>query len=69
MLLALNIIYKKHMNMKTCGWICILAGLWLVAAPFVLGYSGNNLALWNDITLGIIVLGTGSYMFSSKKQK
>ncbi len=53
--------------MKTCGWVCVLAGAWLIIAPFVLGYSTNALALWNDIILGLIVLGAGTYLCSSKK--
>lgn len=56
-----------NINMKTCGWVCVLAGAWLIIAPFVLGYSTNALALWNDIILGLIVLGAGTYLCSSKK--
>jgi hypothetical protein len=35
-------------------WL-VLAGIWLIIAPFVLGYSGAGPALWNDIMLGIVV--------------
>jgi hypothetical protein len=31
----------------------ILAGLWLIIAPFVLAYSGLQNALWNDVIIGI----------------
>lgn len=34
-----------------------LAGVWLIAAPFALGYAGLGRALWNDIIIGIAVLG------------
>lgn len=34
----------------------VAAGIWLIVAPFVLGYSGTARALWNDIILGVIVL-------------
>ncbi len=37
------------------SWINILAGIWLIIAPFVLGYSNNATPLWNDIILGIII--------------
>lgn len=52
--------------MKTCGWICIVAGIWLIVAPFALGYAGVAGALWNDIILGLVVLATGGYALSKK---
>ncbi len=36
-------------------WITGLLGLALIAAPFVLGYSGNAAALWTDMVLGALV--------------
>lgn len=40
------------------GWM-IAAGVWLVLAPFILGYGGATAAVWNDVIVGIIgvVLG------------
>jgi ABC-type molybdate transport system permease subunit len=37
------------------SWINILAGIWLIIAPFVLGYSNHTTPLWNDIILGIVI--------------
>lgn len=37
------------------SWINILAGIWLIIAPFVLGYAITT-PRWNDIILGIIVI-------------
>lgn len=34
--------------------INVVAGLWLIIAPFVLGYAARA-AYWNDIILGIVV--------------
>lgn len=34
--------------------INLLAGIWLIVAPFVLGYSGGD-PYWNDIAFGAIV--------------
>lgn len=34
----------------------IAAGLWLIAAPFVLAYTGVTAALWNAILVGLAVL-------------
>jgi len=39
--------------MKSLSWIFVLAGLWLIVAPFILEYSGS--AQWNDIILGLVV--------------
>lgn len=44
--------------MKRFLWVNIVLGLWLLAAPFVLGYSASSVAaLTNDVVLGILVIG------------
>ncbi|NUB92315.1 SPW repeat protein [Haloterrigena sp. SYSU A558-1] len=40
------------------GLVAIL-GLWLLLAPFVLGFEG--LPLWNDVVAGTVVTSFGSY--------
>jgi SPW repeat-containing protein len=35
--------------------INIIFGIWLIIAPFVLGYTRVEVAMWNDIILGIAV--------------
>ena len=43
---------------ETVQWtsgINIVAGLWLIIAPFVLGYELIQAALWNDVIVGIII--------------
>jgi len=37
------------------AWVNIVAGVWLIIAPFVLNYSSNQSALVNDIVAGVIV--------------
>ncbi len=37
------------------SWVNFILGLWLIISPWVLGYSGNRTALWNNVILGIIV--------------
>ena len=37
------------------SWINMAAGLWLIAAPFVCGYSEVPRAMWNDVIMGIVV--------------
>lgn len=36
------------------GWLNVIAGIWLIIAPFVLRYPGTT-ELWNDVILGILV--------------
>lgn len=35
--------------------LVVLAGIWLIIAPWVLGYNGRD-PRWNDVILGIIVI-------------
>lgn len=44
------------------GWLNALAGIWLFISPWVLNFSSNTTALWNNLILGVIVfvLGLGS---------
>ena len=37
------------------SWIATLLGLWLIIAPFSLGYAGGTAGEYNDIIVGIIV--------------
>lgn len=37
------------------SWVNLFAGLWLIAAPFVCGYSDVARAMWNDIIVGIVI--------------
>ena len=38
-------------------WLSGLLGLWLLAAPFVLGYPSGSPAMWSDIVTGIVLAG------------
>ncbi len=37
------------------SWVNVLLGIWLIIAPFVLGYSAYATPLWNDIILGVLI--------------
>ena len=41
---------------RVLNWISVVAGIWLVIAPFVLAYSELSTALWNDIIVGVIIV-------------
>lgn len=38
-----------------CEWFNLAGGLWLVGAPFILGFAGNHVAAVNAITVGVFV--------------
>ena len=43
-------------NVRTGSGIGILAGLWLILSPFVLGFNDVTNAMWNTLILGIAVV-------------
>jgi hypothetical protein len=43
------------------GGLSILAGVWLIIAPFLLNYSNIENALWNDIITGALFIIVGIY--------
>jgi hypothetical protein len=36
----------------------IVLGVWLLAAPFVLGFEGQAVALWTTAVVGVLILAT-----------
>jgi hypothetical protein len=38
------------------AWFEMLCGVWLIVAPFVIGYSATMSAVWNDVVCGIIAI-------------
>jgi len=42
-------------TIKSLSWVNTVLGVWLIIAPFILGYSKLTGALWNDIIVGIVV--------------
>ena len=46
-------------QVSTAAGLNVLAGIWLIIAPFVLGY-GNGDPYWNDIVFGAIVALIGA---------
>jgi hypothetical protein len=41
-----------HMS---CEWLNLAGGLWLLVAPFMLGFDGNHVAAVNSVTVGAFV--------------
>lgn len=42
--------------MKYLPWILAIVAIWLIAAPFVLGYANTEPALHNDVGVGVAIL-------------
>lgn len=42
-------------NYSFLPWLNVILGIWLIVAPFVLGYSTLTNAMWNDIIVGVLV--------------
>ena len=41
---------------RTLDWISATLGLWLVLASFIPSYSASRVAVWNDMTVGLLVI-------------
>ncbi len=50
------------------SWANVLFGVWLIVAPFILGYA-SSVPLWNDIILGVIVTGLSFWSISATSQR
>lgn len=44
------------MKLQPKDWTGIVIGTWLVLSPWILGFSALNLAFWNSVIIGVIVL-------------
>ena len=42
----------EHMS---CEWMNLVGGLWLVAAPFLLGFSSQHVATLNAVAVGALI--------------
>lgn len=45
---------NPNQNIKTANWLIVIAGMWLVISPFLLGYGGTLLGM-SDIIAGIVI--------------
>lgn len=43
-------------SMAYVSWTVALGGLWVLIAPFALGYSATTAAAYNDVIVGLAVL-------------
>ena len=50
---------------KTLDWVNVVLGIWLITAPFLLGYRSVTTALANDAIVGVIVLALAGWAVSA----
>lgn len=48
--------------MRWISWITFVVGLWLIAAPFALGYSGMFQAIASDVIVGMLIAASSLWM-------
>ncbi len=53
--------------MKWNQWSLIILGGWSLLSPWILGFSDINLAAWNSILIGALVVLFALWNFSSKQ--
>jgi len=54
------------------NWIYIvlmIAGLWLVISPWILGFSDFNLPRWNSVIFGVLVIILSFWAFLLNKKE
>ncbi|AZO81566.1 MULTISPECIES: SPW repeat protein [unclassified Bosea (in: a-proteobacteria)] len=42
-------------------WVNLALGLWLIAAPWMLGFTGNFAAFWTHLTLGLLTAAVSAW--------
>jgi hypothetical protein len=51
------------------GWMDVLLGVWLIVAPFVLGYTARPNALWNNVILGAVIAALAVWSAASTPRR
>ncbi|MGH7539780.1 MAG: SPW repeat domain-containing protein [Gemmatimonadota bacterium] len=60
-ILAITLSFYLGVN-RLSGWLLIATGAYSMFAPFVHDYLSQSFPLWNDLFMGIAVVGTGVAM-------
>jgi len=56
--------------MKYLPWALAVMAVWLIAAPFLLGYAQTEPAMRNDVSVGVVMLvGACFWGFSELRTK
>lgn len=50
------------------SWLNALLGIWLIVAPFILGYDSSS-ALWNDVIVGLFIAFLGLWSATASRSR
>ena len=51
------------------SWTVMLTGVWVVAAPFALGYERESAAVVNDVVVGLAIIVLGVVNVAAKSRR
>lgn len=54
--------------MKYIGWAELVLGIWILASPWILGFSDITLALWSNLITGVVVVIVSLWGLFGEKQ-
>jgi hypothetical protein len=66
--LALGSHFEASLDECSAEWLNLAGGLWLIAAPFVLGFSAAGVAAANSIAVGTLVVVLAASALSLDKE-
>jgi hypothetical protein len=50
---------------KTLDWLNVVLGVWLIIAPFILGYRSVAAVMANDVIVGVVVAALAGWAVSA----
>ena len=68
LVLALGSHFEVAFDELSVEWLNLAVGVWLVAAPFVLGFTGRMDAAANSLTVGAVVAALACSVLSLDKE-
>ena len=66
--IALSSHYEVSFDERAGEWFTMAAGLWLVLAPFMLGFTTEALATLNTVAVGTLVAAFATWVLAPEKQ-
>ncbi len=45
----------------TLSWLVVIAGIWTIISPFILGFSSAATPLYNNVIVGIVLVVLGAW--------
>jgi hypothetical protein len=50
-------------------WVNTVAGVWLLASPWVLGYTEDRGLVWNSVVVGVLIAGISVIAIPAAKRR